>query len=81
MSMRTRERFIRTPVNPKPAKVEPTPEPVEKVDVVARPVPQSKGARQWKTRDSCPTCSAKRDRFGRLPIGLCGSGCLMARPR
>lgn len=34
---------------------------------------------EWHTRDECPTCSAKRDALGRLPVGLCGPFCLMAR--
>lgn len=31
------------------------------------------------TRDDCETCSDQRDEHGRLPIGWCGSDCLMAK--
>lgn len=88
MSLRDRERFIRTPLTPKPApKLRVVPESVvaeeveEETYVAPRPIAQSKGAKQWLTRDDCKTCNAQRDELGRLPIGLCGPDCLMARPR
>lgn len=84
MSLRDRPRFIRN--------AQPTPKPVPKLAAVPEPRkpepveevlvrPRLRLVVDWRTRDDCPTCAAQRDEHGRLPIGLCGPTCLMARPR